>query len=910
MFVTGAAAVSSLIERVGWRSADQSVPAPDEQTCRQPLLGHAASMAGIQVLVDMGFDSEQAKRALRATAQGGRAADTNAAVDWLFHRETLEPSVQPEAGGPERIFGHSGWIPARVSTASNSQLGTGERGQTCEICTDILSDESHCGIYPACPSDGCGHRFHRACWSQFLSTKIRDGIVRDLHCPLCTRELRTSEVRELAPPADFDKYLQFTRNLLVQEDPDARWCPTPGCGTVLRRKPALHRPLVRFLADVCSTALVSLALALIPNLWPSPVGCALPTFLDPIVCAVAAAAAWWPRKRRISRSSAAANVVACFKCGRKSCFLCGGPPHGAKTCEEASNSQVHDWAAGHDTGVCPSCSAMIERVAGCNHMTCRCGYSFCWLCGARMTPGHFAASGCTQYHGTPKRNRLNPSSAWMSIVTDAQLPRRLAAALPMVFVFRGFQVLSLVRFPEGIIEQLTPADGCSALSLLFCALAASFSAFGIRNKNKSIAATKAEKSVGMIAGGAAFAYAVNFPHNLLAVFTLSVVLSTVLIMRRLDTWKMPKPFMPMACIIFWHGVVLTVSAVSYALQQLHMADLEKMNVALGFAMEEMAILNRTIGEPLRAANSSTNSSTATMAGVVGQLNFVNETLSSMLLVEGDAGMFRGLPHGKALQLGGRAVASFFVFGGTSFSFLLIFDGLHENIFNGDCRLMALIAALSVSCAGLALQLASLCGEPWLTGAVLGDLFACALALEVVLFQAQEEGAIARLPRLLRPPTIMVLTATLTLVHHVPNMGRVLAVMLFLAAARCSIVLDKESGSELTGLEVAGMLGLAESQPGLAELTWPNLSRGWPRARTFLWLAVFSASLTVLIEHGPRTRMVRGIARVLGVGYGALTAYAAAALLEACIRAQFKKQIRAEVATTLESSTAVYVRAIG
>merc|ERR1719162_1978711 len=147
-----------------------------------------------------------------------------------------------------------------------------------------------------------------------------------------------------------------------------------------------------------------------------------------------------------------------------------------------------------------------------------------------------------------------------------------------------------------------------------------------------------------------------------------------------------------------------------------------------------------------------------MAGVVGQLNFVNETLSSMLH-GGDAG-FRGMAHGKALQLGGHAVASFFVFGGTGFAFITIFDGLRDSIFAGDWRLMALIAALSVSCGGLALQLASLCGEPWLTGAVFGDLFACALALEVMLFQAQEKGVIARLP--FRPPSIMVLTATLTL----------------------------------------------------------------------------------------------------------------------------------------------------
>ena len=38
------------------------------------------------------------------------------------------------------------------------------------------------------------------------------------------------------------------------------------------------------------------------------------------------------------------------------------------------------WASGK-TQACPRCFALVERSEGCNHMHCRCGADFCWICG-------------------------------------------------------------------------------------------------------------------------------------------------------------------------------------------------------------------------------------------------------------------------------------------------------------------------------------------------------------------------------------------------------------------------------------------------------------------------------------------------------------------------------------------------
>ncbi len=46
----------------------------------------------------------------------------------------------------------------------------------------------------------------------------------------------------------------------------------------------------------------------------------------------------------------------------------------------AGGEDLAQWAAGK-TQACPRCFALVERSEGCNHMSCRCGAQFCWVCG-------------------------------------------------------------------------------------------------------------------------------------------------------------------------------------------------------------------------------------------------------------------------------------------------------------------------------------------------------------------------------------------------------------------------------------------------------------------------------------------------------------------------------------------------
>ena len=73
-------------------------------------------------------------------------------------------------------------------------------------------------------------------------------------------------------------------------------------------------------------------------------------------------------------------------CRKRTCGQCrqqhsGGRSHTCRTDADAMLilwlSRVSGWAR------CPGCLQMIELRMGCNHMKCRCGANFCYLCRAR-----------------------------------------------------------------------------------------------------------------------------------------------------------------------------------------------------------------------------------------------------------------------------------------------------------------------------------------------------------------------------------------------------------------------------------------------------------------------------------------------------------------------------------------------
>jgi len=87
---------------------------------------------------------------------------------------------------------------------------------------------------------------------------------------------------------------------------------------------------------------------------------------------------------QIYRSAPKDTVLQCPSCLVRICPHCHVEYHDGSSCidrEKEDNKLFDEWAKNHDVKNCPKCKAHIERVAGCNHMTCaQCRTHICWVC--------------------------------------------------------------------------------------------------------------------------------------------------------------------------------------------------------------------------------------------------------------------------------------------------------------------------------------------------------------------------------------------------------------------------------------------------------------------------------------------------------------------------------------------------
>ncbi|KZV57921.1 hypothetical protein F511_12527 [Dorcoceras hygrometricum] len=100
----------------------------------------------------------------------------------------------------------------------------------------------------------------------------------------------------------------------------------------------------------------------------------------------------------VNDSGEAIREAECLSCRRLMCVQCKVPWHSGFGCEEfkglnesergREDLMVHQLAKEKKWQRCPSCRIFVDKKEGCLHMTCRCGFQFCYACGATWSSTH------------------------------------------------------------------------------------------------------------------------------------------------------------------------------------------------------------------------------------------------------------------------------------------------------------------------------------------------------------------------------------------------------------------------------------------------------------------------------------------------------------------------------------------
>ena len=86
----------------------------------------------------------------------------------------------------------------------------------------------------------------------------------------------------------------------------------------------------------------------------------------------------------------------CPLCKKEYCLQCKTEWHTNLTCEEYQKQKKDDenekqfelYLKGSRAKQCPNCKKWVEKISGCDHITCSCGSEFCYLCGELYINGH------------------------------------------------------------------------------------------------------------------------------------------------------------------------------------------------------------------------------------------------------------------------------------------------------------------------------------------------------------------------------------------------------------------------------------------------------------------------------------------------------------------------------------------
>lgn len=198
--------------------------------------------------------------------------------------------------------------------------------EDCVICLDDKPVDQFFSI------KGCNHQYCYSCMKQHVEVKLMHGMLPKCPHEGCESELKIENCEKFLTPKLTEMMKQRLKEASVPVT-EKVYCPYPKCSVLMSKTELLRLP--RFIYED--------------------------------------------------------GARTCHKCHGNFCINCRVPWHKNMNCAEyrrrnptslVEESKLKNLAARNLWRQCIKCKHMIELAAGCYHMTCRCGYEFCYTCGA------------------------------------------------------------------------------------------------------------------------------------------------------------------------------------------------------------------------------------------------------------------------------------------------------------------------------------------------------------------------------------------------------------------------------------------------------------------------------------------------------------------------------------------------
>lgn len=196
----------------------------------------------------------------------------------------------------------------------------------------------------------CDHVFCRACLRDFFELHIREGSINLMKCPeeKCGTQVHPTQVKELVSPELFERYDRLMFQLSLDTMHDIVYCPRKSCGSpvVVDRDNAMG-------------------------------SCAECHYVFCIYCRMAYHGVAMCKLK----SEAAQKIRSTYMSGDESEKLELEKRYGKKQLRSLVEEHFTEQWLEEYSKKCPCCSAQVQKIDGCNKMTCsKCNSYFCWLC--------------------------------------------------------------------------------------------------------------------------------------------------------------------------------------------------------------------------------------------------------------------------------------------------------------------------------------------------------------------------------------------------------------------------------------------------------------------------------------------------------------------------------------------------